>query len=64
MNTSQQRSKVIETRFIWAPTIQEAMNKAADMAFSGWTVEGNPAPMTLSGEYGTGISVVRVTNEY
>lgn len=64
MNTSQQRSKVVETRFIWAPTIQEAMDKAKMMESGGWRVEGNPAPMNLWGEYGTGISVVRATNDY
>lgn len=63
MNTSPSRCRVVETKYIWAPTIQEAMDKARSMEPDGWHVEGNPAPMTLKGEYGTGISITRATND-
>jgi len=64
MTTSQSRSKVVETKYIWAPTIQEAMDMAAQMKPHGWFIEGNPAPMTLQGRYGTGISITRATNDW
>lgn len=61
---SPSKSRVVETRYIWAPTIQEAMDKAGTMRLGGWQVHGHPAPMKLFNEYGTGITIIRVTNDY
>lgn len=61
MNTSPSKPKsfVIETRYIWGETIADAMNLASDMEAYGWKVQGNPAPMSFNGKYGTGVSISR-----
>ena len=61
-NTSQQSAKVLETRYVWAPTIAEAMTLAQSLKMRGWEVEGNPAPMIYRGQYGTGVSITRVAD--
>ncbi len=62
MNTSLSKAKVVETKFVWAPTIQLAMDKAASLKIQGWNVEGNPAPMVFRGQYGTGVAISRVND--
>lgn len=63
MNTLPLRSRVLETRYAWGPTIQEAMAMALDMEAKGWIIEGHPAPMILRGDYGTGVAIVRICDE-
>lgn len=67
MTTSTSRSKaeprVLETRFVWGPTIDAAMGLASSMEWRGWKIQGNPAPMFYNGVYGTGVSVTRVSND-
>ncbi len=50
---------VIETRFVWGKNISEAMRLATEMEHYGWQIQGNPAPMTYNGQYGTGVSISR-----
>lgn len=59
MNTSQSRSKVIETRYVWGENVPKAMEKAMEMQGRGWKIQGNPAPMIIDGVYGTGVSISR-----
>lgn len=64
MNTSQSAAKVIETRFVWGTTLESCMNKAQEMCQYGrWRIEGNPAPMTFAGNYGTGVAISRENDE-
>jgi hypothetical protein len=63
MNTSPQRSRVFETRYVWGSNLPEAMKKAFEMAERGWTIQGNPAPMIINGHYGTGVSISRENDE-
>ena len=65
MNTSQSKPKsfVIETRYVWGETIADAMALAMNMETYGWKIQGHPAPMTLSGNYGTGISISRINHD-
>lgn len=60
---SQSGSKIIESRYIWAPTIQEAMDTAHSLRLRGWRVQGNPAPMFFLNKYGTGVTIMRVVND-
>jgi hypothetical protein len=62
MTTSPSSDKafVLETRYVWAPTIQEAMTKAQGMV--GWKIQGHPAPMTWNGNYGTGVIITRIND--
>lgn len=60
MNTSRYAARVMETRYVWGPTVESCMEKAMHMQNNlGWRIEGNPAPMTLYGEYGTGVAISR-----
>jgi hypothetical protein len=52
---------VLETRFVWGRTVQDAMNLAQDMV--GWKVQGNPAPMMWDGTHGTGVAITRISHE-
>lgn len=64
MSISRYAAKVIETRFVWAPTVEGCMEQARFMQERhGWHIEGNPAPMTWAGQYGTGIAISRVNDE-
>jgi hypothetical protein len=62
MTTSQLKcdAYVLETRYVWGRTIQDAMTKAYSMV--DWSVQGNPAPMTYNGQYGTGVAITRVND--
>lgn len=62
MTTSQLKldSYVLETRYVWGRTIQDAMTKAYSMV--DWSVQGHPAPMTYNGQYGTGVAITRVND--
>jgi hypothetical protein len=62
MTTSQLKldAYVLETRYVWGRTIQDAMTKAYSMV--DWKVQGNPAPMTYNGQYGTGVAITRVND--
>lgn len=62
MSISQLKAKafVVETRYVWGETISDAMDLVRHMEESGWKAQGNPAPMILSGKYGTGVSISRV----
>lgn len=64
MSTSQSSADavVLETRYVWGHNIEVAMAKAQQMELSGWSIQGNPAPMTWNGKYGTGVSITRVNN--
>lgn len=64
MTTSQSSvdAVVLETRYVWGQTIEDAMAKARVMEWSGWSVQGNPAPMIWNGKYGTGVSITRVNH--
>lgn len=58
------KAKVIETRYVWAPDIESCMAEVRRVCQYGrWRAEGNPAPMTYGGEYGTGIAISRVNEE-
>lgn len=59
---SQPRPRVIETRYVWGPTITETMALAQEMETRGWVIHGNPAPMVYMGHYGLGISITREAN--
>lgn len=65
MSTSQSKPKafVLETRYVWAETVSDAMTHAGHMAIRGWKIQGNPAPMFWNGKYGTGVSVTRIAND-
>ena len=67
MSTSQQKSKpkavVIETRYAWGETLSDTMSMAMAMQSIGWSIEGNPAPMTWNGRYGTGVAISRISND-
>ncbi len=54
---------MIETRYVWGKTITDAMTLASGMCQFGWRIQGNPAPMTYNGEYGTGVAVSRERND-
>jgi hypothetical protein len=58
MSTSQ--SRLLETRYVWGPTVAEAMELAQQLEWRGWIIQGNPSPMIWNGRYGTGVSVTRV----
>lgn len=66
MNTSQSKPEVISvvlsTNFVWGKTIADAMTLAQKMGELGWVIQGNPAPMTWNGSYGTGVAITRVVN--
>lgn len=62
ISTSPQNAKVLETRYVWAPTIAEAMTFAESLKMRGWQIEGTPAPMSFRGQYGTGVSITRVSD--
>lgn len=53
---------VLETNYVWGSTIADAMSLASEMEALGWVVQGNPAPMSWNGQYGTGVSITRVRN--
>lgn len=65
MNTSQSEPRcfVIETRYVWGKTITDAMGLAIEMEKYGWRIQGNPAPMSYNGIYGTGVSISRHGND-
>lgn len=64
MSTSLSSAKVIETRFVWGPNVEECMKEAQRMCQYGrWSIEGNPAPMTWKGQHGTGVSICRVNDD-
>lgn len=63
MNTSPSAARVIETRYVWGPTLQSAMSRAQQMQERGWSIEGNPAPMIVNGQYGTGVAISRCNDE-
>ena len=65
MNTSpsEPRSFVVETRYVWGKTITDAMKLATAMEQYGWRIQGNPAPMSFNGNYGTGVSISRHSND-
>lgn len=64
MSTLLPGPKVIETRFVWGHNIEACMKKAQEMCQCGrWRIEGNPAPMTYEGLYGTGIAISRINEE-
>lgn len=50
-------------KYVWGKTIQEAMDKAYELKMRGWVIEGNPCPMFFRGEYGTGVTIVRIADE-
>lgn len=50
---------VLETRHVWAPTLQGAMDKAQQLEWQDWKIVSNPAPMEWRGEYGTGVTIMR-----
>lgn len=56
------KSLVIETRYVWGKTVSDAMNHAMQMETLGWRIQGNPAPMSYNGEYGTGVSISRAND--
>jgi hypothetical protein len=58
-NTSQSKARVLETRYVWAPTIAEAMELAQQQEFRGWRIQGGPVPMIWNGQYGTGVAITR-----
>jgi len=60
ISPSSDNAVVLETRYVWASTIQEAMTKAQGMV--GWKIQGHPAPMTWNGQYGTGVSITRIND--
>lgn len=61
IHTSPSECKVIETRYVWGPDIQSCMEHAqAICQYGRWWIEGNPAPMTVQGKSGTGVSICRV----
>jgi hypothetical protein len=60
---SNPRAFLIETRYVWGKTVSEAMTYAMKMETYGWKIQGNPAPMSYNGEYGTGVSVSRIIND-
>ena len=65
MNTNTSRSRldypvVLETRYVWGPTVSECMTKAQLLEWRGWKIQGNPAPMIWNGRYGTGVSITRI----
>jgi hypothetical protein len=39
------------------------MKKAFEMVDRGWMIQGNPAPMIINGQYGTGVSISRENDE-
>lgn len=57
------KALVIETRYVWGKTISDAMTLAYEMGQHGWKIEGNPAPMSYDGQYGTGVAISRVNND-
>lgn len=61
-NTSPSSAKVLETRYVWAETMPEAMALAVQLEWRGWKIQGNPAPMTYNGKHGTGVSVTRISD--
>lgn len=64
MSISQSGGKVIETRFVWGPNIEACMNEAQRVCQYGrWSIQGNPAPMTYNGIYGTGVAISRVNDD-
>jgi hypothetical protein len=64
MSTSQSAAKVIETRYVWGPTVESCMDKAQAMCKYGrWAIQGNPAPMTWNGAHGTGVAISRLNDE-
>lgn len=59
MNTNTSQSRLLETRFVWGPSLPAAMELAQQLEFRGWKTQGNPAPMFYNGVPGTGIAVTR-----
>ena len=61
MSTSRSAAKVIETRYVWGPTVESCMAEAQSMCQYGrWMIQGNPAPMSWDGQHGTGVPISRV----
>lgn len=55
------KSAVLETRYVWGVNIEETMKHAMAMEKHGnWQIQGNPAPMTWNGRPGMGVSITRV----
>ena len=65
MSTSQSNPKafLVETRYVWGETVSDAMTYAMSMELYGWKIQGNPAPMSYNGKYGTGVSISRTRND-
>lgn len=63
MTTSQPKSEVFEIRYVWGPTITEAMELAQWLEKSDWIIHGNPAPMIYKGNYGIGVTLTRKSND-
>lgn len=63
MTTSQSNADafVLETRFVWGKSLQDAMTLAQGMV--GWEIQGNPAPMMWNGKHGTGVAITRISHE-
>lgn len=59
MNITTSQSKLLETRFVWGPTLASTMEMAQSLEFRGWRIQGNPAPMFYNGVPGTGVAVTR-----
>lgn len=63
MNMSQSAfenpAKTITAMVVWAPTIQDAVDKAISLSADGWVVEGIPRPMMHRGVYGSAITVTK-----
>lgn len=69
MNTSPSRFKwrkkayILETRYVWGEDLESAMERALAARKHGWEVQGNPAPMVYNGQYGTGVSITRMSHD-
>jgi len=63
INTSQSKARLLESRLVWAPTLAEAMALAQQLEWRGWRIQGNPSPLFWNGNYGTGVTVTRISND-
>ncbi len=58
-SVSENPAKIIDVLVVWAPTIQEAMDKAYSLGPKGWRIEGLPRPMIHSGTHGTSVTIIK-----
>lgn len=52
-------AKIVDMLVVWAPTIQDAMDKALSLDAKGWRVEGIPRPMIHRGTYGSAVTIIK-----